>query len=412
MTPPARSSRGSFLAAWPWWLFLAGVLLVAFWGWHVWQGAQSGGGKGAGGANAAAAGSPPVTVSTVKPQRSDFPVLLEATGNVSALSSVDLRAQTTSTVKAVHVKEGDFVRAGQLLFTLDDRADRANVEKARAQLARDQASLADARRQVQRSRELVGQGFLSQSAVDTTLTQAESLQAAVLADQAALRAAEVSLSYNTVRAPIDGRIGAIAAYPGTLVLANATATPMLTITRMNPVSVSFTLPEALLQPLRARRTRGDVAVEALAAGAKAPVQGRLSFIDSTVDTAVGGVRSKAQFDNADLQLWPGQSATVRVTVDTLPQAVQLPLAALITSPSGLMVYVVDAEGKAQPRKVSLLGQSGTVAAVDGLNGDETVVLDGKQNLRAGNKVRDVGTGAGSAVATPASTPAAAVASQP
>lgn len=333
---------------------------------------------------------PVVTVSTVKPTRGDFPIVLEATGNVAALSSVDLRSQTTSTVKAVHVKEGDFVRAGQLLFTLDDRADRANVDKARAQLARDQAALADARRQVQRSRELVGQGFLSQSAVDTTSTQADGLQAAVLADQAALRAAEVALSYNTVRAPIDGRIGAIGAYPGTLVLANATATPMLTVTRMNPVSVNFTLPEGMLQPVRLRRAQGPVAVEALAAGAQTAVRGTLSFIDSTVDAAVGGVRAKAQFDNTELLLWPGQSATVRVTVDVLPAAWQVPLAALITSPSGLIVYVVDKDSAAQPRKIKLLGQAGTLAAVEGLTGEDTVVLDGKQNLRAGSKVRQAG----------------------
>ena len=329
-----------------------------------------------------------VVVSTVKPVMGDFPVVFEATGNVAALSTVDLRAQTTSTVKAVHVKEGDFVRAGQLLFSLDDRADRANVEKAKAQGARDQASLSDAQRQVQRSRELVAQGFLSKSAVDTTLTQAEALQAAVLADQAALRAAEVALSYNTLRAPMDGRIGAITAQPGALVLANANATPMLTITRMNPVSINFTLPETLLQAVQARRARGVVAVEALPAGSSEPVQGVLSFIDSTVDAAVGGVRSKAQFANPDLKLWPGQSSTVRVTVDVLPQAAQVPLASVVTGPTGMLVYVVDSDQKAQPRKVKLLAQSGTLAAVEGLNGDETVVLDGKQNLRPGSAVRD------------------------
>ena len=329
-----------------------------------------------------------MVVSTVKPVVGDFPVVFEATGNVAALSTVDLRAQTTSTVKAVHVKEGDFVRAGQLLFSLDDRADRANVEKAKAQAARDQASLSDAQRQVQRSRELVAQGFLSKSAVDTTLTQAEALQAAVLAGQAALRAAEVALSYNTLRAPMDGRIGAITAQPGALVLANANATPMLTITRMNPVSINFTLPETLLQAVQARRAQGPVAVEALPAGSSEPVQGVLSFIDSTVDAAVGGVRSKAQFANSDLKLWPGQSSTVRVTVGVLPQAAQVPLASVVTGPAGMLVYVVDSDHKAQPRKVKLLAQSGTLAAVEGLKGDETVVLDGKQNLRPGSAVRD------------------------
>lgn len=383
-----------------WWLLAIVVGLAAWAGWRAWQARAAAPSTAAG-----SGGGQVITVGTVTPTRGDFPVVLEATGNVAALSNVELRPQTTSTVQRVHVQEGDFVRAGQLLFTLDDRADRANVEKAKAQLARDQASLADAKRQVQRSRELVAQGFLSQSAVDTTLTQAEGLQAAVLSDQAAVRAAEVSLSYHTVRAPIDGRIGAIGAHPGSLVLANATATPMLTITRMNPVSVSFTLPEGMLQPVRARRLKGAVPVEAMAAGAKAPVQGALSFIDSTVDATVGGVRSKAQFDNADLMLWPGQSATVRVTVDTLVNAVQLPLAALIASPTGLIVYVVGADNVAQPRKVSLLGQSGTVAAVDGLQGNEAVVVDGKQNLRPGSKVRPAAAAGGPGASSPGAAPA-------
>ena len=114
----------------------------------------------------------------------------------------------------------------------------------------------------------------------------------------------------------------------------------------------------------------------------------MSFIDSTVDAAVGGVRSKAQFANPNLKLWPGQSSTVRVTVDVLPQAAQVPLASVVNGPTGMLVYVVDSDQKAQPRKVKLLAQSGTLAAVEGLNGDETVVLDGKQNLRPGSAVRD------------------------
>lgn len=328
-----------------------------------------------------------IEVSTVKPTQADFPIVFEATGYVAALSTVDLRPQTTSTVKTVHVKEGDFVREGQLLFSLDDRADRAQVAKAQAQWARDQAALADAQRQVQRSRELVAQGFLSQSSVDTLLAQADALQAAVLGAQAALNAAKVNLSYTLVRAPMAGRIGAIGAYPGTLVLANASATPMLTITRMNPVNVAFTLPEGLLQSVRARSTQGPVEVEAVAAGAPVAVRGVLSFIDSTVNAGVGAASVKAQFDNAKLLLWPGQSAKVRVTVDVLRAVWQLPLAALITSPTGLMVYIVDKEGAAQPRPVKLLAQAGTLAAVEGLGGDDVVVLDGKHNLRQGSKVR-------------------------
>lgn len=327
-------------------------------------------------------------VTTTQALRSDFPLIFETNAHVAALKTVDLRAQTTNTVQTVHVKEGDFVRRGQLLFTLDDRADRAYVDKARAQLVKDQASSADAQRQVQRSRELLAQGFLSRSAVDTALAQAEALNAAVLADKAALRAAEVNLTYNTLRSPMDGRIGAITAQAGSLVLANASAAPMLTITQMNPVTVNFTLPEALLPSVQKRKAKGPVTVEVFAAGAKASVSGVLSFMDSTVDMTVGGVQSKAQLKNPDWLLWPGQSAMVRVMVDVLKDAVQIPLASVINSPSGPVVYVLDANSLAQSRQVQILAQSGTMAAVSGLQGGEWVVLEGKQNVRPGSAVRD------------------------
>ena len=331
---------------------------------------------------------PVVAVTTTPVLQSDFPVIFETNASVAALKTVDLRAQTTNTVQSVHVKEGDFVRRGQLLFTLDHRADQAYLEKARAQLAKDQASSADAQRQVERSRELLAQGFLSRSAVDTTLAQSEALNAAVLASQAALRAAEVNLTYNMIRSPMDGRIGVITAHAGSLVLANASAPPMLTITQMNPVTVNFSLPESLLASVQKRQTQGPVPVEVFAAGAKTSISGALSFIDSTVDMAVGGVRSKAQLNNSESLLWPGQSAMVQVFVDVLQNVAQIPLASIINSPEGTMVYVIDANNVAQARQVQILAQSKTIAAVSGLQGGEWVVLDGKQNLRPGHAVRD------------------------
>ncbi len=375
----AATARSWIKRRGPWLLLPAAAL--GWLAWHTLTPAAQTDKPGAPGASA-----PAVAVGTVQARKAPFDVLLQATGNVSAVESVDLRAQTTSTVQRVHVKEGDVVQAGQLLFTLDDRADRANLDKARAQMARDQAQLADAQRQLDRSRELVAKGFLSQSAVDTSLSQMQSLQAAVQADQAAVRAAEVQLSYDTVRAPISGRIGAINTQAGTLVLANAGATPMLTITRMNPVTVSFTIPEAQLQRVLASRRAGAVSVSAQAAGSAQAVQGTLVFIDNAVDTTVGGVRAKAQFSNDDQRLWPGQSARVQVRVDTLADAVQLPLAALINTADGMQVYVVS-EGTAQLRKVAVQAQTELTAAVSGLKGDETVVVEGKQNLRPGSKVR-------------------------
>jgi RND family efflux transporter MFP subunit len=340
-------------------------------------------------------------VRTVAAQAGRFPVRLKATGTVTPVESVDLRAQTTSTVAKVHVKEGDFVKAGQLLFTLDDRADRANVEKARAQLARDRATLADAERQLRRSQELVAQGFLSQSAVDTNQSQAQALQAALQTDEAALRAAEVQLSYTVIRAPISGRIGAIATQPGTLVLANTGAAPMLTITRMDPITVAFTVPETQLQQVLESGRQERLAVNASVNGSERSAQGQLTFIDNTVDPAVGGARAKASFENKDLQLWPGQSAVVQITLRTLENVTQVPVAALIpgiagSSETAMSLYVVDAEGKAQLRKVDVLAQSADLAAVKGLDAGSAVVVDGKQNLRPGSRVRMAGADAAKA----------------
>lgn len=348
-------------------------------------------GKSEGGA-AAGAGRAPVTVSVVKAERADFAIRLNASGTVSATESVELRAQTSSVVQKVHVKEGDFVQAGQLLFTLDARADQAKLAQAQGQRARDAALLADAQRQLARAKDLVAQGFMSQSAVDTAAAQVQTLQAGQQADDAAVQAANVQLGFNQLRAPFSGRIGAINAQTGALVQANSSALPLLTLTRMDPVWVGFSVPEAQLQGLLSQQAKGALPVRAQAAGAASAVQGELAFIDNAVDSSVGGVRAKARFANKDLQLWPGQSAKIELTVEVLPQAVQLPMQALIDGPKGLLVYVVDDEGKVQARPVKLRAQDEKTAAVEGLKGGERVAVEGKQNLKPGSTVRVEGEG--------------------
>ena len=215
-------------------LALAGLLLAAAAagaGWW-WSGAKARGAAkpdaetAAGGGKGAAA---LVTLATA--QRQDVPVTVQVNGNVVSLNSVDLRPQVTNTVRAVHIKEGQFVKAGQLLFTLDDRPDQANLAKARAQQQRDQATLADLERQHKRSQELVAQNFIAKSAADATLSQVEAQRAAVAADRAAVQGAQVALGYATLSAPIAGRIGAVNIYPGTLV---STSTSLVTITQLDP----------------------------------------------------------------------------------------------------------------------------------------------------------------------------------
>jgi RND family efflux transporter MFP subunit len=334
------------------------------------------GGKGAGQA--------PTVVNVIKPQRQDVPVIVQSNGTVTPVSSVDLHPQTTSTIRKVHIKEGQFVKAGEVMFSLDDRGDVANVDKARAQIARDQAALADVERQFKRSQELVAQKFLSQSAVDTLRSQVDAARALLNADQAALRSTGVSASYNTIRAPMAGRVGAINVFPGSLV---QPATSLTSVTQLDPINVAFTLPESALANLLAAQKRGAVQVEASAGDAGKPVTGTLSFVDNTVDPVAGTIRVKARFDNRDSSLWPGQYVNTKVTVQTLPGAIVIPQAAIINNARGTFVYVVDADQSARQVNVARLHAFGLNAAVSGLTGDEQVITDGKQNLRPGGKIK-------------------------
>ena len=322
-------------------------------------------------------------VTLVVAQRENVPVTVQINGNVVPLNSVDLRSQITNTVRVVHVKEGQFVKAGQLLFTLDERVNQANLARARAQQQKDEATLVDIERQQRRSQELLAQNFISKAAADATSSQRDAQRAAIAADRAAVQSAEVTLSYDTLRAPIAGRIGAVNIYPGTLV---QTSTTMGTITQLDPIAVSFPVPEAQLQYL-VGATRGPLPVEARLPGRAEPAAGALSFVDNTVDPAIGTVRAKAVFDNPERSLWPGQFVEVRLTVRTLTDASVIPSAAVMTLADGDAVYVIDAQQKATLRKVKTLHTFGTRVAVSGVEADERVVVEGKQNVRPGGGVR-------------------------
>ncbi len=341
------------------------------------QGAQGGPG-GRGGAQ------PPTTVNVVTPTRQDVGVDVAANGTVTPQRTVDLRPQTTSTIRTVHIKEGQFVKAGQLMFSLDDRGDRASVAQAEAEVARGRATLADLERQYKRSQELVAQKFLAQSAVDTLRSQVEGARAALAANNAAVRASQVSASYTTIRAPMAGRVGAINVYPGSLV---QPATSLATVTQLDPIDVAFTLPESSLGSVLAAQKQGKVAVEATVGGDAKPVTGELSFVDNTVDATSGTIRVKAQFGNSDGLLWPGQYVNTRVTVRTIPGAVVIPQNAIIINAQGTFVYVVEKDGTARQVPIARQHAFGLNAAVTGLTGSEQVITEGKQNLRPGGKVR-------------------------
>ncbi|NRR32964.1 efflux RND transporter periplasmic adaptor subunit [Oxalobacteraceae bacterium] len=392
-------------------ILLGAALVIGGGAWYASRPAAEAGTAGAPAKDGKAGGKGgqgPTAVSVVSPRREDVPVVLQANGTVTPLSTVDLHPQTTSTITKVHIREGQFVKAGELMFTLDDRSARANVDKAQAQVARDQATLADLDRQYRRGQELLSKNFIAQGAVDTLKSQVDSARALLAADVAAARSAGVDASYNTIRAPMNGRVGAINVYAGSLV---QLATSLTTITQLDPITVSFTLPESALNGLLAAQHAGAVPVKVAAGnggnagkdggkdgkeagkdGGK-DITGALSFIDNTVDPVAGVIRVKAQFDNRDTQLWPGQYVNTRLTVKVLKGVTVIPQNAIISNTRGTFVYVVDQDQTAKVVNVQRLHSFGADAAVSGLEGGERIVLDGKQNLRPGGKLRVAEPGA-------------------
>jgi RND family efflux transporter MFP subunit len=337
-------------------------------------------------APAASASTPagaPATVSTVTAQGRDLSVTLKATGTVAPLTTVDVKSQVTSTVTQVHFKEGQFVKAGQVLFTLDARTDEANVAKARAQLAKDNASLADAKRQFERAQQLFTQNFISQGAVDTAQAQVEAVTATVAADQAVIDATRVALSYSRITAPNAGRAGAVTVYPGSAVQANVTT--LVTITQLDPIGVQFSIPQRNLGDALQALQGGGASVTATLADGGGAFKGRLQFVDNLVDASSGAVKAKAVFDNKDAKLWPGAFVEISQTVSTLQGAVVVPQAAIIQGARGTIVYVVE-DGKAVLRPVKLVYAEAGDAAVTGIQAGDSVVLDGKQNLRPNTPV--------------------------
>lgn len=331
-------------------------------------------------ASAAAKGAsaPPVSITTVKAKKRDLAVNLKATGTVVPLTVVDVKAQVTSTVRQVHFKEGQFVKAGQLLFTLDARTEEANLAKAQAQLAKDKVSLADAKRQLERARQLLAQNFVSQVAVDTAQTQVDAWGATLSADEAAVAAAKVALSYSRITAPHSGRAGAVNVFAGTAVLANQTA--LVTVTQLDPIGVAFSVPQRDIGSALGALKDGGAEVTATLADGGGSFTGRLQFMDNTVEASSGTVKAKAVFANPQFKLWPGAFVEVAQTVKTLKDVVVVPQPAVIQSIRGPIVYVV-ANGVAALRPVKLLHAEGGDAAISGVKPGEEVALDGRQNLR-------------------------------
>lgn len=355
----------------------------------------------AGASGAASGRGGPQTVGVAVAQQRDVPVSIEAAGSVVALDSVEIRPQTTGIVTEVAVTEGQSVKRGDLLFKLDDRAERANLEKARAQLAKDKATQADIERQLARSRELFEQNFIARNAVDSLQTQLDAQLAAVRASVAAVQSTEVALSNAVLKAPMSGRAGSISVVKGSLVQPGGAA--MVTLTQMDPIGVSFTLPENQLGALRKAdkelAKEGGVPLMVQLPGERrgqpaVALPGSVSFIDSGVDATTGTIRVKGKLVNEGRQLWPGQYVTAKLTLRTIKDAVVIPQAAVIVRGNERSVYVVDAEGKAQMKPVQMRQPLGELVVVEGVAAGDKVVVEGKQNLRPGTPVKEAAMGGG------------------
>lgn len=319
----------------------------------------------------------------------DLPVRLAANGTVSPLQSVEVRAQITATVKTVHIREGQSVQAGARLFSLDVRTETANLGRAEAQIARTRADLANAERNLQRQKELFARNFIAQTALDTVQNQVDSLRAQLAADQAAATASRVARGFGEIVAPIAGRLGAVNVYPGSLVQPGGAG--LVSITQIDPINISFTLPDRELPALRQASARGPVAVTAhldAHIDAQTTRSGKLVFIDSNVDSASGTIRLKAVFDNPDGRLWPGMFVNVELAPRRLANVLTVPAQAVQSGPEQQFLYVIDAENKvsAQPVRV-LLVQDG-LAAVEGVAAHAKVVVEGAQHLRPGSQVSE------------------------
>ena len=328
---------------------------------------------------------PSQTVQTALAQQQSIPIKLTANGSVTAINKVDVRPQIQNVVRTVHVREGQDVQAGQLLFTLDARSDDSNVAKAQAQLASQRAELAEAEQVLKRNQELVAKNFVSQAVVDTARNKVNALRSALQANEAVLQANSIAAGYNQIRAGIGGRIGAISVHPGSL--AQPAGAPMLTIYQMDPIAVSFAVPERELAHVRATYPNGEAPVTAqLPDGSQ--MKGKLMFIDSTADAQSGTILMKSHFDNPDRKLWPGTFVNVRMTSRTLAEAVTIPAQAVITGPVDKFAYVVQPDETVQRQKLDVIAIANGQAAVAGLDVGARVVVEGAQNLRPGAKVKE------------------------
>ncbi len=344
-----------------------------------------------------------------------MPVELTAVGNVEPIATVSIKAQISGELLDVHFKEGDFVRKGQLLFTIDARPyqnqvaqieanigkDQAQLQQAEANLARDTANLDYAKSESQRYATLLQRGLIATDQSEQVKSQANALQESVRADRAAvdsvratlnadqnaLEAAKLQLSYCTIYSPIDGRTGAVMVKAGNLI--KPADVPIVVINQVNPIYINFAVPQQYWTDIKKNLTDEVFRVRALVPqDSDHPKQGSVIFVDNAVDATTGTLHMKASFDNSANQFIPGMFVTVQLRLSEQPNAKVVPVQALTEGPKGRFVYVVKQDQTVEMRPVvSTYNYNGEAVIDDGLEGNETIVTDGQSRLTPGAKVQ-------------------------
>ena len=327
----------------------------------------------------------PVVVAPV--EQKNVPVQIKAIGSVEAYSTVQVKSMINGELTGVSFTEGQDVKKGQLLFTLDKRPFEAALQQAQATLARDQAQAANQNAQAKRYDDLYKQGIISKEQRDMQVSSSEALNATVAADKAAVDNAKVQLSYCDIYSPIDGRTGNLIVHKGNQVKAQDT-TALVVINQIAPIYVTFSVPEQYLSDIKKYKEEHPLMVSASIPNDSKPAMGKLSFIDNAVDTTTGTIKLKGEFTNSDRRLWPGQFSDVQLTLTTQSNAIVVPSQAVQTGQNGQYVFVVKADNTAEMRPVKVTRTMGDLTVIaSGVNAGDQVVTDGQLRLApTGTKV--------------------------
>jgi len=335
-----------------------------------------------------AGASGPVPVLAASARKADVPVYLDTVGTARALNTVTVQSQVDGKLISLDFQEGQDVRKGDVLARIDPTTYQAALDQAIAKKAQDEAQLANARLDLERYERLAATNSINRQQADTQKALVAQLEAQVQADQGAIDNARAILAYTTIVAPIDGRTGIRMVDVGNVVRAS-NATGIVVLTQLKPINVMFNLPQQTLPQINAAFAKGPLTVEAQQSDTGAVIdRGTLQVVDNQVDQTTGTVKLKAEFPNANLQLWPGQFVNVRLTVDTLPQVTVVPTGAVQRGPDGTFVYVIGSDSKVSQRPVTIRMQDEHQAvAASGIEPGERVVTTGFSQLTDKREVK-------------------------